>query len=113
MRLIDADALNRRLATLDQLCRTDKMKALLGRVLFIVSKAPTVSGWISVKDRLPDKYLDVLILVQCPDNISFIPYVAIAWKSTDDDSWDSDCLDFNDDTDGIVTHWMPLPELPK
>lgn len=44
MRLIDADALNYRLTTLDRFCRTDKMNALLGRVLFIVSKMPTVSG---------------------------------------------------------------------
>ena len=43
-RLIDADVLNQRLSTLDRLCRTDKMNALLGRVLFIVSKMPTVSG---------------------------------------------------------------------
>lgn len=41
MRLIDADALNCRLTTLDRFCRTDKMSALLGRVLFIVSKMPT------------------------------------------------------------------------
>ena len=41
MRLIDADALNCRLSTLDRFCRTDKMSALLGRVLFIVSKMPT------------------------------------------------------------------------
>ena len=44
MRLIDADALNCRLSTLDRFCRTDKMSALLGRVLFIVSKMPTLSG---------------------------------------------------------------------
>lgn len=43
-RLIDADSLNQRLTTLDRFCRTDKMSALLGRVLFIVSKMPTVSG---------------------------------------------------------------------
>lgn len=44
MRMIDADGLNQRLTTLDRFCRTDKMKALLGRVLFIVSKMPTLSG---------------------------------------------------------------------
>ena len=47
MRLIDADALNCRLSTLDRFCRTDKMSALLGRVLFIVSKMPTISGGIT------------------------------------------------------------------
>ena len=41
-RLIDADVLNYRLSTLYRFCRTYKMTSLLGRVLFIVSKMPTV-----------------------------------------------------------------------
>lgn len=57
-RLIDADVLNHRLSTLDRFCRTDKMSALLGRVLFIVSKMPTVGVSEDVKpiDNGDDSY---------------------------------------------------------
>lgn len=57
-RLIDADVLNYRLSTLDRFCRTDKMSALLGRVLFIVSKMPTVGVSEDVKpiDKGDDSY---------------------------------------------------------
>lgn len=73
-----------------------------------------VGGWISVKDRLPEKYIDVLVLVQYPKVNGYTGhYVVIAWKSTDDDSWDSDNNNFNNDPEGVVTHWMPLPEKPK
>lgn len=79
-----------------------------------VEGAPTVNGWISAKDRLPEKYLDVLVLVQYPKVNGYTGhYVVIAWKSTDDDSWDSDNDNFNNDPEGVVTHWMPLPEPPK
>lgn len=58
MRLIDADALNYRLSSLDRFCRTDKTSALLGRVLFIVSKMPTAVEKKSVKpiDKGDDSY---------------------------------------------------------
>lgn len=105
MRLIDADEL---LRAYDKAHEGEP-----GKARQLIEDAPTVSGWISVVDRVPDKYLDVLVYVQCPDNSAFVPYTAIAWKSTNDGSWDSDNQDLNDDPDGIVTHWMPLPDAPK
>lgn len=44
MRLIDADALNVRLSTLDRLARSDAQAALLGRVFYVVSNQPTVDA---------------------------------------------------------------------
>ena len=62
MRLIDADALKVKIVTLDRVARSAPQKALLGRVLYITEQMPTVGGWISVKDRLPEKGERVLIL---------------------------------------------------
>lgn len=129
-RLIDADAL---LETIEDHCtalsccltveqwrgKTDMKR----QVIEDIHNAPTIrfaenmnvhnNGWISVKDRLPEKYIDVLVLVQYPKVNGYTGhYVVIAWKSTDDDSWDSDNNNFNNDPEGVVTHWMPLPELP-
>lgn len=64
--------------------------------------------WISVKDRLPDIYQRVLILIRGRIFISSIeeeygdeyPYGVIRF-------WDGD-WDWPE-----VTHWMPLPEPPK
>lgn len=58
MKLIDADVLTYRLSTLDRMCRTDKMNALLGRVLFIVNKMPTAIQGENVKpiDKGDDSY---------------------------------------------------------
>lgn len=44
MRLIDADVLNHRMATLGRLARSDAQKALLGRALYIVDNMPTVDA---------------------------------------------------------------------
>ena len=67
---------------------------------FLIENDVVVHQWISVKDRLPDNEERVLVAV------------------------DSDKSDTRIDTDRMVyrqwvrwgmsvTHWMPLPELPK
>ena len=107
-RLIDADVLNYRLSTLDRLCRTDKMTSLLGRVLFIVSKMPTVGGWISVKDRLPVRPPDVCgLLVRRQWYLVALESGTVLTLSYefDEDRWQG--------VGSPVTHWMPLPEAPK
>ena len=53
MRLIDADALISRIATVAKIARSDAQKALLGRVLYIIENHPTVDAekhghWIKV-----------------------------------------------------------------
>ena len=105
-RLIDGDELLRRY--------DEEHEGPPGRARKLIEEAPTVVGWISTKDRMPEKYLDVLVLVQYPKVNGYTGhYVVIAWKSTDDDSWDSDDNNFNNDPEGVVTHWMFLPEPPK
>lgn len=56
MRLIDADALLEELPVHpDGGMRSVKEEGLMIRVRQTVKEAPTIGGWISVKDRLPDK----------------------------------------------------------
>jgi hypothetical protein len=84
-----------------------------------------VSEWVSVNDRLPDKdgeYLCVIYFKLCKSQLYKICYFA-------KDLYEVDELYFKDERgksgfyayDGEwgyyecsdVTHWMPLPELPK
>lgn len=66
------------------------------------------SGWISVKERLPDIYQRVLILIR---GRIFISSIEEEYGGEYRDGvirfWDGD-WDWPD-----VTHWMPLPEAPK
>lgn len=105
MRLIDADALlNNTIFNPMHVPYISKQDVL---------SAPTINGWISVKDRLPEKYQDVLVLVKYDGTIYCEQFheQVIAWLTVNGD-WDSDCGDFND-SDGVITHWMPIPEPPK
>lgn len=59
--------------------------------------------WISVKDRLPDKKCEAYL---CSLDSCLFPgsqYISIR-TFCDDGKWEAN---------GTVTHWMPLPELPK
>jgi hypothetical protein len=58
------------------------------------------SKWISVKDRLPEKLKDVLVIrMNGEPDIEFLFY---------DGTWVGDTEGKQD-----VTHWMPLPQPPK
>lgn len=58
------------------------------------------SEWISVEDRLPEMYEDVLCYA---DGHSFyVDFICSDGKWCDDESYTN-----------RVTHWMPLPEPPK
>ena len=68
-------------------------------VYSVIQKQPTIGGWISVKDGLPERYERILtydkysgvkenwLLCSCP---------CVSWS-----------YGFH------VTHWMPMPEPPK
>ena len=60
------------------------------------------SGWISVEDRLPEK--EGVYLVHTTYNII---ETEVFYISKHDD------ISYWWDLDGMVTHWMPLPEPPK
>ena len=59
--------------------------------------------WISVKDRLPEKKNESYLC--CVDSCLFpgSQYISIR-AFCDDGKWE---------TNGTVTHWMPMPEPPK
>jgi len=68
-----------------------------------MSKMVDVNGWISVKDRLPEKNSELLLLM-CVDGYElgyYERYTGYGWTNV----LGTDCLN--------VTHWMPLPEAPK
>lgn len=92
MRLIDANELMEHVWR----DRLDSREAIAE----MVNNAPTVRNaiWISVKDRLPDEYENVLA--------SNFPF-GIIYVNRLIDKKDGEWL-----YDG-VTHWMPLPPLPE
>lgn len=72
-----------------------------------------MSEWISVEDRLPNRDCKVIV---CAHKIRggfikkerFITTAVFCMTMID-----KHYFDFKSNGDGIVTHWMPLPELPK
>lgn len=110
MRLIDADAL-KALPILNG--NYDKENAnehfILGieTAMDCVDQMPTIGGWISVKDRLPEQ---TNIYLTCNKSsfahgIYFSTTLFIKDKGFWNSIWDKPVK--------TVTHWMPLPELPK
>lgn len=64
-------------------------------------------NWISVRDRLPDAFDEVLVYSD--------GFISISWRETEKRKngivgwhWNS-----YPDSLGYVTHWMPLPEPPE
>lgn len=78
----------------------------------LISHGVTVQEWISVKDRLPD-------LIPCNVGTAYSEAV-IAWTSGrkamiavwDGIDWIAP-FDYWEAWGEEITHWMPLPELPK
>lgn len=108
-RLIDADVLLNDMKCLWDWETVDGIQTstALRQVMTDIRNAPTVGGWVSVEDRLPEKSGYV---------ITFVPF-QIDYKI--------DCMYYNDEykafnaqftpataIDG-VTHWMPLPARPE
>jgi len=71
-------------------------------------------NWISVKDKLPEVHLDVLIYIPwLKDHFDSSSYI-VGYLEYDE------CIYFNNFQDNIeridikyISHWMPLPEPPK
>ena len=110
MRMTDTDAL---VYELTEMVRhsTGEYKYGIEAARLVVMEAPTVGEWISVKDRLPErKWIDYLVATKLRTDGS--RGFNIAWLNDDNGVWKS-----NDEwiCDGreIVTHWRPLPPLPK
>ena len=76
-----------------------------GQAEYLIANGVTVQEWISVKDRLPEPWKQVLIYSRY-DFCEVALYIGIPgkWRVT----WNHDMLDADS-----VTHWMPLPHPPK
>lgn len=114
MRLIDADALVVDLEKRYTYEMADGRNKAYGKGVRDAIKdiwdAPTVGGWISVEDRLPEDERFVLV---CNDDgkMMVAQYIAemdkwqYRYMAYDVDVWD-------DTEQGPVEWWMPLPEAP-
>lgn len=92
MRLIDADALINRITNPYEQAEVARW----------VNKMPTISGWISVKDRLPKKDEDVIIYGK------FIGASGTEYPETHITD-----IDEFIHSGYVPIAWMPLPEPPQ
>ena len=92
-----------------------KYEQLNGQMIYKIMKDKDIvctirPAWISVKDRFPERDVDVLTYFRWgafkigrfdkdPDSLEY------RWKFEDSNLYGDDMQD--------VTHWMPLPEPPK
>lgn len=111
MRLIDANALlakfNKKADIWTVLTDEDMANdfALYCKVADAVDDMPTVGGWISVKDRLPER--------ECIAYSSKFDEMMMGYIGETDKSDTGYCCESNTEWLSDVTHWMPLPEPPK
>ena len=122
MRPIDADKLVDAMTGACNIFDAHGVDTTIARTLITVAaKAPTVGGWISVKDKLPDKNGDYLVVTSFFDRrrIEVLTFVQNQEKL---DSYDfhgkrrPGFVDYNSEygfSERRVSHWMPLPEIPK
>lgn len=72
---------------------------------YLLDNGVTVQEWISVKDRLPEEWTDVLVL----SRFGFLETAVYTgtpgkWRI----GWNGDMLEADS-----ITHWMPMPHPPK
>lgn len=111
MRLIDADAL-----------KTDLTRFYDGVVTAkqLIDEQPTVYCWISVKDKLPDKSGNYLVVHK---SYAYVGMSHFLTNLRDNGQFEYEGEPnepgfYNGDGDGDwverdITYWMPLPDLPK
>ena len=132
MRLIDADALKELLIdTLESIKKNPKMDGQEAHIIAachmlteMIDDASTVStarnGWISVKDRLPYDEQEVLVIAHGWDER--LVYVGSHKRVEAQKSWLTGITNKSSEwslwgwsylKEPMVTHWMPLPEMPE
>ena len=110
MRMIDADALKKdwSMANKCEECPQDARKCQYEQnftrmdICDMLDEAPTVGGWISVKDRLPEKDKDVIIYGYYVGRSGEIYPITII-SDIEEFKW-REC---------VPIAWMQIPELPK
>ena len=109
MRPIDADALMESIGCADAVKYGNRDRAqqdtsystmMLYEIRGEIDAQPTVGGWISVKDRLPEEG----VCLGCHgSSVGIYGYLFGEWFDEDNCTCG----------EGYVTHWMPLPEPPE
>ena len=83
-----------------------KIERLADDVMDIIAHGITVQEWISVKDRRPEAGGYVVCIAKRNPFSRFMPMVARIEKN----GWVNP---MTEQYISAVTHWMPMPELPK
>jgi hypothetical protein len=71
------------------------------------------NGWISVKERLPEEGLEVLIFGKILNDISKVLGVRARFQGDQKSKYTWESEDIHIYTQYDVTHWMPLPKPPE
>jgi hypothetical protein len=105
MRLIDADLFDNELVERAKKLFGEKFKTY-EEIRAMLEAQPTVNPyeWISVEDRLPEKFVDVLCFYPSKN---YGGNIEIDYMESDRGYFASQFKY------GIPTHWMPLPKPPK
>ena len=113
MRLIDADALRERFDN-EIPVRPISLTYNKGDVIRAISDAPTVGGWISVKDRLPEDGVTVLVAVNVDFHLGFITRI-VETAMVVDGAFCGGGYDrfIGGPCDTEITHWAEMPDLPE
>ena len=94
--------------------------AMLQLADYLIENGVTVQEWISVEDRLPERDKEVLLIVHGWEDRLY--YTGCLHRQEAERSWitgiesktsDWKIWGFSYLREPIVTHWAPLPELPK
>lgn len=88
--------------------RAEKYDAL-NAAIDLINNPSLLTRWISVKDRLPEEGQHVLTYVKFPEFAGFCAWECHMTNVRICDGWVEDVTTSR----GVITHWMPLPELPK
>lgn len=111
MRTIDADALfDNYLDAMKKLMKSTQYENIGAETISLlcgaklITDAPTIGGWISVKDRLPENGEFVVVRHEIKGRIysEVAHYIMDLWWL----DWDTNGLELN------AISWMPLPEPP-
>lgn len=110
MRQIDADSLWKKAEEMYIHTKSGKIIPVMAVPVWAINNTPTIKAepvrygeWISVKEQMPPTGNAVLVVVHNAN---------MSWWCVEVDIWDGKWLDNPDSEWHIVTHWMPLPELP-